>query len=414
MAQTLIRDAILDVLKEDYPSGLDNSWLFKTHPFIGRMTRKKNLQSRLIHLPIQYSKQNGVSHDATTANDASSATNYEAFQVTPPIINYARANLSGQVVRMAMESREGALQFVNTFRNELKGGLQSFGDRQAKEALGDGGGSLARVGSFDGTADTITLDNKELVHFFEIGMRLVFSADDGTDASHALRDSGDYVTITAIDDELGVLTCKPGGGHDVSDISGLANNDYIFAAGDFKAAARGWRAWNPFTAPGTSDSFYGVNRSVRKILSGLRYDGSNDSMDTVFIKCRARARRFGLQDKPIHINPVDLSRLELAKEGQKWISSDSEYGIGFEGFSYGGQNFVVDNDMVPGTAYQGDIKEFVYQTNGDQPKLDDYDGLELVRNGTNYRVDFVCDYLFWTDKPWMHMNIKLPTKGTIG
>jgi hypothetical protein len=410
---SLSRDDVLKALKEVYPSGLDNSWLFKKHPMLGRMGRKKDLQGRLYHLPLQISKQTAVSHDSTEASSYEAASKFDAFVVTPPITNYARARLQSLLVRQAKESRDGAYQFLNVFKNELKCAMESFGDRLAKEAIGDGGGSLGQVGSF--TATTITLKNKVLVHFFEIGMVLQASAGNGTDVAHTLLNAGAKARITGIDDDAGVLSFTDGT-LPLSGIAALANDAYLFATGDFKAAAKGFSAWIPETNPGSTDSFYGVNRSVRPtMLAGSRYDGSNDTIDQVWIKWRAKTRRWGIEHEPIHVNPLDISRLELSKDGLKGEQMSGTYNIGYDTFKYGSCTFVLDNDIPPGPAFQGDMSKFYFVTNGNQPKLDDYDGLEIIReSATAYRVDFVCDYLFMTDSPWAFSRAKLPQKGVLG
>src|SRR5690606_15691019 len=184
----------------------------------------------------------------------------------------------------------------------------------------------------------LTLANPEDSFFFEVGMRICASADDGTTGS--LKDSGDFITISAIDRDAGVLT----GDGNWSGISGITNDDYLFVQGDFGVAASGLGSWVPSSAPGVT-TFFGVDRSVDvERLGGIRYNGSGETQETVYIKAMARVQRTKANIKYIYTNPINIAALEVSKEGSKFITSDNEYKIGYKGFSIGGIEIIPDND----------------------------------------------------------------------
>lgn len=410
------RNLVAAVLKELYPSseGVDEHWFYKSHPMIGRMTRKKDLQGRHYHLPVSINKAHGVSHDPAMAEQYESSTEYLAFEVTPPITNYARLRIEALLLRQCKESPDSAARFVNFFREEMKGAMQSFGDRQAREALMDGGGSLGEIGEVINST-TIRLKHKALIHLVELKMPLQFSTGDGTQTAHALHASGAVARITSIEDVEGILHFDDVG---LPLPVGVAAGMHIFAAGDFKQAAKGIGAWVPKLAPTSGDSFYGMDRSRRPdLLAGLRYDANarKDSFDTLWTNVDLRARRFGLSDAITYINPEDAARMQLSKEGLKCdlpAESEANYRYGVQGIKLpNGKMFVLDDDVTPGEAWLGHMSKFWYTTNGDQPKVDNYDSLELIRvNHLQYRVDFVVDYMFMTPSPWSFMRIQLPTR----
>ena len=68
----------------------------------------------------------------------------------------------------------------------------------------------------------------------------------------------------------------------------------------------------------SATTFFGVDRSAEpERLGGIRYDGSGDTQETVYINARARAKRTKAKIKYIYTNPINTARLEVAKEGKR-------------------------------------------------------------------------------------------------
>lgn len=137
-------------------------------------------------------------------------------------------------------------------------------------------GELGRVNATV-TGGTLTLVTaKDAKNFFK-GQRLVFSDTVGG----ALRDSGDYVTVTAVDRVGGTLTVvdSSGAATGLTGISGLTANDYIFAKGDASDTGSakkisGLPDWIPASSP-TSTAFFTVDRTADPVrLGGNRNTGS--------------------------------------------------------------------------------------------------------------------------------------------
>lgn len=413
MSEALTRTLVTDVLKEQFPEGrLDPVWMYREHPLLGSLGRKKDMQGRAYIVPIKMGLQNGSSHDVALATSLNSASRYDAFSV-PPITNYARANFQGIAMRQARESKDGAAMWINTVKTEFKDAFSTLGNAQAKEAVGDVGGSIAQIGALT-SATAITLKYPELMVFFVRGMYLQFSANDGTASGHALRASGAIAQVTEVNEALGILFFN-NASYPLSGITSLGASDYIFLKGNFKAAAYGLRSWIPATDPQIGDAdFLGVTRQNSvNVASGVRYDGTSDTMETVFIRAKTLFNRFGLRTGKFFINPVDFERLALTKEGLKGTMQDS-YNIGFETITVGTSTFVLDYDITPGECWYMDPADFVYCTNGDQPRIDDYDGLTFLRQSDDsYRVDFVIDYCFFAPAPGKIGRVTLPLRATV-
>ena len=413
MSEALSRTLVTTVLKEQFPDGrLDPVWMYREHPFLGSLGRRKDMQGRAYVVPVQTSLQNGSSHDVALATSLNAASRFQAFSV-PPITNYARANFQGIAMRQAREDKQGAAMWLNTVKNEFEGAFSTLGNAQAKEAVGDVGGSIAQIGTLV-SATRIQLKYPELMVFFSNLMYLQFSANDGTASGHALRASGAIAQITSINEAMGYLDFN-NASYPLSGITSLAATDYMFIKGNFKAAAYGLRSWVPATDPQVGDAaFLGVDRSQSvNVLSGVRYDGSADTMESVFIRAKTLFNRFGKRSGVFYINPTDYERIALTKEGLKEPLANS-YNMGFETITIGTSKFVLDYDITPGEAWYLDPTDFVYCTNGDQPKIDDYDDLTFIRQSDDsYRVDFVIDYCFFAPAPGRIGRVTLPARGVL-
>lgn len=404
----LDRTAVIPALKELYSEGEDTDLVLKSHPLLGMTRRKKDMQGEHFKLPIQQTKPQGRSHVITTAATNEVASVWKAFNVTP-VSDYAVARVSGQVVRLSMNGGNAEM-FLDLMKNEMDGALSTLGDNVAKEQFGSAGGWRAQAHPTTApTATTLTLANPEDTFFFEVGMVITASDTDGTSGSELSGTPG-YATITAINRDTGVLTFAT----DLTvKISGIGVNDYIFQQGDFGAAASGLASWCPATAP-DSTAFFGVARnSDPERLGGIRYDGSSDTQETVYIKARARVKRTKAKIKYVYTNPANTANLETAKEGSKFITSDNEYGIGFEGFRFGNVEIMEDNDCPVNVAYGIDPSAWFWCTNGDAPSIQNADGVEFLRlgaaTGDTFEIQCVIDHNFASNAPGKLLRIALPT-----
>lgn len=408
---------IAAILKQLFPDGLDTRLVMKDHVWLAMMPRWREFYGENVKIPLRYGKPQGRSHTFPNARKKEDTTTdkqnslYAKF-VIDSVPDYGTARISGRVVRRAMGGGSES-QFIDALEAEMTGALETLGDNLAKEAYGNAGGNRGTIGSI--STDTITLANTEDIVFWEIGMEFALSANDGTDAAHTLRDSGDTLEVIAIDEDLGTIQADA----NISTISGATAGDYIFAAGDFKLAATGLASYIPSTAPSSGDDLHGLDRSTSpQRLAGIRFTGTAYDMDEVWIKAQARGRRSGVKLSHFLCNPEDYANVELALESRKRIVEvPSEYdGIGFEGLAVtsGGQGAVpllADPDCPRGVSYGVELDTWTWGTQGEAPTVIDEDGLEFVRDtdADTYECRQTAEHNFWTNAPGRNMRISLPT-----
>lgn len=406
---------VADVLKVLWPDGLDARLIMKNHVLLPMLPRDREFNGRNVEIPLRWGKPQGRSHTFSRAQfkeDGSTApvgSKYNKFVINS-VTDYGTAHLDGDTVRRTKKGNNET-QFIDLLDAEMSGALETLGDNLAKEAFRNHGGARGVVGSI--SSDTITLEDPQDIVFFEVGMEIQLSDDDGTTGS--LRDAGDSLEITAVDEDAGSFTCDSS----ISDISGASAGDYIFQAGDFGLAATGLASYLPATAPTSGDDLHGLDRSANPTrLAGIRFDGSSYEMDEVWIQAQARAFRSGLKLSHFICHPDDKASVELALESRKRIVEiPTEYdGIGFQGIAVasGGMGdipLVCDADCPKGVAYGLELDTWTWGTEGEAPTLIDEDGLEIMRSGTAdaYELRVVAQHNYWTNAPGRNMRISLPS-----
>lgn len=403
---------ISPILREMGSKDWDIKAVVNAHPLMTEMPMDPDaISGDYYKIPVPYAKNTaGRSHSSTTAYANEDATRDVAFQVTP-VTDYLTFRISGHVVRQAKVSNN-TNSFTNAVKREVMYALEGMGDNMAKEAYLNTGGYRARVHPTTAISTTsLTLANPaDAVHFYP-GMKVAAASTDGTSGS--LRDSGNTATLVSVSIETGVLVASANWG---TAISGVTNDDYLFADGDFGAASAGLESWNPSSQPGAT-TFFTVNRSVAPdLLGGMRYDGTSDSIETVFIKAE---RLFKLQtgnpfkEASIYMNPMSIGGLQLAKEGARFIDDDNEYGIGIEKFRTAqGHVITPDRDCPVGVARYIGKGCFKCCTTGKQPALADMDGIHLIYDPQNdaYTGVVAVDHNFASERPHGLGRVALPTE----
>lgn len=353
------------ILKQVNEPDWDRRMLVNAHPLMAQIEQKTDvLAGENFKVPIAYAKPQGRSHTPATAVANRAGSKYKAFLITP-VSDFLSFSIQGDTVRKA-ENSSDKTSFVNSVKQEVEMAIKTCGDNIAKEAYGSLTGARGQVSATVAPSTvTLTLANPAQTVFFGAGMVIKGSATDG--AAHAAG----AVTVLAVDLSAGTLT----GNANWSTITGIGVNWFLYAEGDLNLAASGLEAWNPATAP-SATLFNNVDRSVAPdFLGGMRYDGAaaGDSMETVFISSDALT---GLQtgnpfqDSEIYINPISMGSLRIAKEGQRFVDTNNEYGIGIKKFrTPSGHVLIEDRDAPVGVARMIGKGCYFWCTVGDGPAL---------------------------------------------
>lgn len=218
---------------------------------------------------------------------------------------------------MAACKDEGA--FYDFTTKEVDRILLETGDRLAFDLFRDGNGIRGRRASLN--SNTITLSNAADVRNFKVGMTVGFD-----DTSTGLSPLTGSTTVTAIDEDAGTITVAS-----IAAISGHANNDYIFVAGDPGTCMEGFEACTPLTAP-SATLFRTIDRTTDIVgYSGVRQVATGSiiaDLGTVAVKAGLRGKKL----KMGVLNPINFWAISQ-QLGAK-VEYDSPGGTAEVGFEF--------------------------------------------------------------------------------
>lgn len=406
MALTVTK--ITALLKEQWPDGLDTDLLYQNRALLGSIMREKDFVGEHYNIPIQYALGSARSNSFTAAQANTKDNEYKQFNVTN-VTDYGYGTISGQVVRKATKSPEGAHQFASGMKEAMKSAIEQMSQTCSQRAYRSQSGAICQVSaSTTPSGTTVTLDYPSSVRYFQVGDELVFSVSDGG----SLTDSGNSLTVVGLDRDTGTLTTDA-----VSGVSGLAAGEYIYIEGSAQnggtaVAAAGLGSWCPSSAP-SATTFFGVDRTVNHaLLSGRRISSTGESIETIFTKAHMIAVEAGFSPEAIYIHPQDAGRIQNTKEGTKLITEKAGLTLGFPTLEANGRRFVLDADCPEGTAFMLDAGggAFKWLTNGDV-EIDEVDGAPISRvsNADSYEFRLALDHNFGGFMPGKIIRIPVPT-----
>jgi hypothetical protein len=312
--------------------------------------------------------------------------------------HYTAASWSEKVQRGGVKNVHA---FMDNTKKAIDGALAHSGMQLSVEAWGNGGAPLGVVGSINTGTNTVVLSDKETIVNFWEGMPLVDSANDGSDASHTLRDSGRVITVSTVDQAAGSFV------YTGTDIASMAANDYLFRAECFagnvdqNVLMKGLTAWIPYTAP--TDTFFGVARTGK----GAYVYGYSSSGDTVIESGNAADRiaklaiavnsRMGAEPSDCWVHPRQWQNISTSLQQQgirpidvKNYTGTWNYKALEMGTAYGTVAVKSDRHCPTNRAYLLSPEYIELRSMGPILSPLDADGLKIRKdpNGINWIVDF--------------------------
>ena len=387
---------------------------YKNNPLLAMLPKFENAGGRYYYQPVLYSTPQSASATFSTAQTGST-TKYSGikdFNVTR-VTEYGVVTVSNEAI-LASQTDAGA--FLQARKLEMDACLQTVTNRIATSLYRTGYGEIGQVTS-TAASSTLTLKNAEDIVNFEVGMDLVFAS---APSSAALRDSGETLTVVSVNRSAGTMTISSNTVNDyVSDINGIADDDYIFAAGDritgsgttmYKIAGLG--AWIPSSAP-SSTSFFGVDRTADSRLGGLRFDGTTYSIEEALVKAAVIAAKEGAQPDHCFISYPKYADL-VNSLGSKVQFVDLKVGaVGFQGLKlYGpaGEMKVIPDRSCPSNrAFILQLDTWKLISLGPVPQILDYDGTGMwVRQASDDGVEIRAGaYNLTCSNPFANVNVQL-------
>jgi hypothetical protein len=408
----------IQVLKELYT---DDSWVMKDLVYVGNPAlallpkdeSADGMGGKSFPVPVIYGSGQGRSATFATAQSNQTAPALGEFFVTT-ISNYQLVTIDN---RFMEATRTNTSAFMDGATMNVNTGIQNITNDLAHDLFNDGSGSRGTFGLGAGSISSgvITLDSASMAVYFEIGMALVAYSVSGTTATQSTGAVVGYVI--AVDVSAGTVTVSTSVGGSASTPSGWSvsfpylavQGDVNFASGGLGSSLMlklaGFGAWIPSVAPGSSDSFFGQNRSYSPTrLAGNRFNGASETIEEALIDAAALvAQNRSAAGYPDYCFMNFTSYAALIKTLNSRVQyvdvKHDEIDISFEGIqvitAYGKVTVLPDRNCPPQTAYLIAMKTWKLRTLGRAPKIliyGSYDSNQGLRVGTADAVEIRIGY----------------------
>ena len=277
---TIDMTALDAVLKELYPAGVPQDLALKKHTFMRMVRKEGGFTGEQMVVPMLYDYPGGRSATISTLLDSTGpigASKHVRLNVTRAK-DYAGTWIDAETIKATGDDK-GA--FVRGRQYEVDNMLKALGNSLGHAGYRSGSGALGTIIAGETLSDAdFTLARRGDAKYFRVGMQLQFAA---AEITGSLRDSGDYVTVTAVDEATGLITTDSGAL--ATSITGLTAGDYVYARGDRNLKIKGLAAWIPLTAPAPAESFFGADRSVQpNRLAGVRLNAPNYPIEDLILE----------------------------------------------------------------------------------------------------------------------------------
>lgn len=288
--------------------------------------------------------------------------------------------------------------------------MEALLDEMERAIWGDGYNAIGVISST--TGQTITLTVPQNAKYFRKGMRCVVAAT----AGGALRDSGNYITVSSKNVNTGVITFTTTVG---SSISGITAGDYVFGKGNAantstRVGCLGFSAWGE--TPTTSESFLGLDRSTNPgVLSMLRSTGSASDIEKAITDADALALETngGVRDKAV-LNPRDYAVLAQAIGSQIQYVPGTNVKAGYSFVTVNSQSGPIEVHSSPyvdnGTLYVLDWDSFgLYSAFPKVATIDDLDGSRAMKMASDSGIEIraLSFYQLATSRPGCSVRVSL-------
>ena len=364
-------------LKQHYTDEKIENMVYKDNPFLAMLSKYEDFGGENLKLPVKYGIPQGRSATFADAVSNKTASQLKAFLLTRKA-DYAIASIANETIEA---SKGNSNAFIEAATFEIDGAIEAATRSLAVSLYGDGSGSIGVVGSLATTTasnDTVTLATIQDITNFEVGMQLNFGTATANKKIDSInRDTGVFILDAA---------------------SGATTTEAIYVDGDKDNMLTGLGGWLPSTAPGSTDSFFGVNRSSDSTrLGGIRFDASSLPLEEGLIGAAARVAREGGKPDVCFVNYSNFADLEKALGSKvSYVDVKVNPEIGFRGILIHGPRgpikVVPDQNCPNGVAYMLQMDVWKLYSLGKAPKILDSDGLKFLRESTADAVEARIGY----------------------
>ena len=369
-------------LKQHYTTDRIENMVYKDNPFLAMVSKYEDFGGENLKLPIKYGIPQGRSATFSDAQANKTNTQLKAFLLTRQA-DYSLASIQNETIEA---SKGNANAFMEAATVEIDGAIESATRSLAIACVGDGSGAIGQVLATTSSVATFTLKQIDDVTNFEVGMQLKLNATK-TGSSGTLSTA---VTVDGINRDTGVIT--------LSASASLTADHFIYQEGDYDAKIKGLNAWVPSSAPGSTDSFFGVNRSSDATrLGGIRFDGSSLPIEEALIGGASRVAREGGKPDVCFMNYSNFADLEKALGSKvSYVDVKASPEIGFRGILVHGPRgpikVIPDQNCPKNVAFMLQMDVWKLYSLGKAPKILDSDGLKCLRDSSADSVEVRVGY----------------------
>jgi hypothetical protein len=398
--------------------------VYKKNPLLALIPKDESpagMAGKYIPVPLVYGTPQGRSATFSNAQNNQTAPSLSSFFVYR-VSNYQLVTISNELIEA---TRDNVGAFVDEVKLNMDTGFRNISNDLALDLYSGGDGFR---GSFVNTAistGVITLDNPQQVVNFEINMSLIsYSLSSGT---YTQSTSAAIGYIVGINRTAGTITVSAtAGGSAGTPTNWSQTYPNLAVQGDSPATTggttpsattgfskiSGLQAWIPTTAPGSTDSFWGVNRSSDVTrLAGVRYNALTESIEEGLIDASTLVAREGGQPDMCFMNFASYAALEksLGSKVQYVDVKHDEADIAFAGIRihapYGPITVIPDRNCPAQVGYLLQMDVWKLRSLGKSPHILTYglEGLEGLRvsNSDNlevrigYYANLICSAPGW-------------------
>ena len=345
---------------------------------------------------LEYGNPQGRAHTFANAQNQQTASDVVSYFVYA-IQDYQLVTITNLLME---QTKSNAGAFVDEASRTLDNGFRNISNNMAFELFFGGTATRGIIGSspavsLSGTTLSFTLSNAQTVVQFEVGMSLQNSSTDGG-AALTVSGSVDVVQITSVNRGTGAIVATVIQGDGTTFTAG----HYLQVYGDIGTAGAttiagmlglsGMQAWVPAADPGSTDNFWGVNRSADPTrLGGLRYNASSQTISEGLTSALGFGNREGADFDLIIIDFVSYTTLinELDAKVQYVMVEHDDVEVAFEAVhfhsAYGKIPVLADRSCQSQTAWVNKTDTWKLRTLGKAPHILTYgmEGLEGLRVG---------------------------------
>lgn len=364
-------------LKELYDGQEMRNLVYQKNPALALFKKNTDFKGKNKPIPIQTSVTSGGSADFGTAQSNQTAPSLQEFMLTRSR-DYSLATIDNETM-LAGSDDIGA--FVELAKVNTDSAWRQSILSLARNVFRSGTGSIGQISTI--TSGVIQLVNVQDVVFFEQNMTLQANATDG--GASPLSALGYVTNVNRRNGQITVSATARGGTPGTP--TSWTTNYYLLRQGDNNATLSGLAGWIPVTAPGSTDNWFGVNRSVDSRLYGNYFDGSSMPISEALVSGSEIVFREGGEVDYVFVSPASWSALELEIQSKRVVQYDEvkhETGIGFRSIILMGHNgpmqIMADRNCQSQTAWLLQLDTWALESLGEAPQVLKYlDSNEYLR-----------------------------------